>query len=205
MAAALLMAALLFVLPAAAQAENPCDKWAPQGVGWVKCFVWTGTVTKVDPGNIIEMRIDHVFASDQAAQYQPLEPLVAGGVVSLPTRECFAISGLQRGLTYLVATAGIAPYGPNTMHTVIWHVRGSRVELVHMYASEYRLPAAFKRADTLAEAVAIVAPGAELPPTDAVALTPLGVEDRPPLLPLVIGGLVALLFLLKPRVLRNVP
>ena len=73
--------------------------------------------------------------------------------------------GFEVGGRYLVSAASIFREGTPRPTTAAWRLRGSDAEFVQGMYRDARLWAGFAEADTLVEALAIVAPMAP-PPTD---------------------------------------
>jgi hypothetical protein len=208
LAAAVLAFAAVLGFPTVARAEDPeiCGRVQPTNLPSVQGFAWTGTVTGLGPGTTIVFSVDHVYANTGGfEEVGPVGPFEAGSPLSLGNTSCQPITGLVVGRRYLVSTRAVGTAGPTTGSTVIWRIRGSELSFHHMYRAEFHLPPELAAAHTLPEALALVAPGAVIPPTDAAERSGPRPSDSVPWMPLVFGALVGLALMLKPRLLRRAP
>jgi hypothetical protein len=167
--AVLAIIGLLALAPQPAFAEFPvvCGRNPPVSVANVQGFTWTGTVTDLGPARAIVFRVDHVYSENhQSDSAPPPESLEAGRSIHLGNRTCNPITGLEIGHRYVVSTFGIGTAGPISGETAVWELEGNHARFLHMYETDRVLARALPAADTLTEVIRLVAPGAELPPTD---------------------------------------
>lgn len=154
-----------------AHAENPvvCGRLQPVSLADIRGLAWSGTVTSVGPGRQITFSVDHVYAND-ADPFFDASPdrLIAGKRFRLPNSGCNPVTGLTPDHRYIVGVLAVSSAGPASESTAAWELVGQDARFIHMYDSERNLPSSLARANTLAEVVRLVGPGAELPPTDAV-------------------------------------
>jgi hypothetical protein len=200
---ALVTGVLIALGTTTALAEPPeiCGRAQPTNLPSVRGFAWTGTVTRLRSQGSIIFNVDHVYAYDPTAGAPPAGPLRAGEPLRLGNTSCNPITGLVVNRRYLVSTRSIDRDGPQTIQTVIWELDGDRASFLHMYAHEFHLPIQLVAADTLAAAIALVAPGAALPPTDSSPEAAAGYAGTPLALPVVFafGFVMAMLRLFRRR------
>jgi len=106
-----------------------------------------------------------MWVADQPAEHSVtfrVHDVYAGQVpdqLTLDSTSCHPLAGFRAGGRYLVSTGGDAH--AESGDTLAWELSGGRAQLLGFDAEPEEYPSRFRRADTLAWALDIVAPGAE--------------------------------------------
>ena len=88
--------------------------------------------------------------------------LNAGQSLNLPIRACDSLAGFRIGQRYLVSVDQL--HRPDSGAAAAWVLTGSRARFLVMH-EDRKFDPRFSQATTLSQAIALVAPGATLPPT----------------------------------------
>jgi hypothetical protein len=199
-----ILALLAGVAPAFA--ENPCNEETPHDLADVIGYTWSGTITSIK-GAQISMKIDHVYANGGHGPY-PLPEFRAGNTLLLVNDDCSRVFGLSAGPRYLMSTHDPNPWvrpDGTQIHTIVrpefiaWELHGSKASLVDSGGLRPFLPE-FLKPRTLTEALALIAPDAVMPPTDAAPYRAPDLPDSTPWLPVVFGTVAGFAWFLKTRV-----
>lgn len=158
-------------------AEDLCYRFAPDSAYEVSGYAWTGTVRTISKprrSNLprefwtfdIVFDVDQVFRNGTDGGLEPNANLVAGEAFPLRTRGCQGVRRLRPGHRYLVSTR--SPGLASTSQTIAWRVDGPSAELVTgMYDVAARVEPELAMPESLAEALAVVAPRAVPDPSAA--------------------------------------
>jgi hypothetical protein len=190
--------------PSSANADQ-CRPHMPDRASDAQGYTFLGNVTAIaartsDELGSFTFAVDRVFANANDPATNPNQLVLrAGTPLILPSASCEGIRGFRTGEQYLVSTSNLLePAGPDS---VAWLVTGEDLLLVRMYPllGDERLA----DAHTLAEALALVAPDAAVPPTATfepqVADAP--VDERLPIVILVAAAAVSAM--LRRRIRRR--
>ena len=213
---ALLPIVVLGVLGSAAvRADDTCGPVMPRKLAWVRGYTFSGTVTRIapaipgsyprlDPASGVDMfftfRLDHVYAQPQDAKPDTAETnpdgivLQAGGSLRLNGESCDGIRGFRAGVHYLVSVGTLSnPVGPTS---AAWQLDGDQARLVPMYpaGAASHMARLLAAAQTLRDALALVAPEASLPPTSTEPAAPKPPANSGAAVLLALAALVGLLF-----------
>lgn len=215
---ALLAFAAVLVAPTAALAEDfGCARSAHADMADVRGYTWTGAVASIRAASpdevgfertLIVFEVDAVYAHAQRAELPAQSVLAAERRFRMLSRSCNGMTHLLEGRRYLVSSSHIDDDGPTTHRTISWELDGDRTTLVEGTYYEDSPPARLAGVQTLGTALALVAPGTKLSPTDElqviseVTTRSTGVlELLFPLLAVVIGLLFR--YRLRARLSRN--
>jgi hypothetical protein len=169
------------VLAAQPASAEYCGPQMPEQVRFARGYTFIGTLTEMrrggTPAPSWDFRVERIFAGSDRLP-PPTDPAYVvfepGEITSLDGR-CYPPRGLRIGTRYLVSDATLATF--SSMSTVVWEVLPhGRVRLLRQYGSRGMDPR-FASPTTVAEAVALMARGAELPPTDVLD-SAAGTPDR---------------------------
>lgn len=167
--------AALMVGSMPALAEDVCFHAAPLDVAAVRGYTWTGTVVSVRPAaadvhgaeqTFIEFDVEAVHAHAEGSEFPADVKLEAGSRLGFLSHSCSGPTGLREGSRYLATASFLSTYS-TTNRFAAWRLDGARATLVEAMYRTGRPPASLSEATSLGEALALVAPGSELPPTDA--------------------------------------
>jgi hypothetical protein len=156
-------------------AAEACQREMPSSVQNVLGFTFTGVLSAIDqvdtPGVGIRGRwtfeVDHVYAGADV-RYPDGTRLVKGHSITFD-EFCAPLMQVATGRRYLVSKADLFEWTSPT--TVAWELLAhDRVRLVREYDSSNMDPR-FAQPTTLQEALALVAPDARVPDTDALGPT----------------------------------
>lgn len=182
--AAFIAFSVVMASPAPVAAEDlGCGSQSPSSVDMVRGYTWSGTVTDVQ---VIEQSeygaerrlnlfdVDAVYAHVHGSEFRVESVLAPGREFAMPSHSCNGLAELMEGRRYLISASLIEVSGPEAYRTAVWEIEpdGRSVSLAP-YESHRRLAGRLLEVQDLREAVELVAPGAELPPTDA------GMMDQP--------------------------
>lgn len=158
----------------------------PSEVAFARGYTFIATLTAMR-GETPESRppswdfaVERVFAGeDRPVQGPGAVAIVPGRTTTLDGR-CYPPRHLHVGQRYLISKADLGTF--SSMSTVAWELDANdRVHLVRQYGSRHLDPR-IAEPTTLAEAVALMAPNAVLPPTDVASSGSPGDEATPLLL-----------------------
>lgn len=160
-----------------------------------------GVGTSVTP--TITFAVDHVYAGAGR------DGLEAGSDLAVVSNACSGIDLLGMNVSdQVLVSSGTLTDGTSTYNTAIWRISGGRLRLLALPGAK-AWPTSDKRvqaADTLREALALVAPGVVAPPDTAAATTaPTIPYGEPPLLALGTIALASLLVSLAWLTVRHTP
>ena len=193
--------AAVLVLAAMAGSARParadhCAPEMPAHPGEVRGFTFTARVVAIEGVDTsvtptITFSVDRVYAGAGRAG------LEAGRNLAVVVGACAGIEilGMAVGDDVLVSSNTLTD-GPSTYNAAVWRITRGRLRLLALRGTEV-WPTSDRRlqaADTLREALALVAPGVVAPPDTATAATARPSSNGgPPLLPFSMIGLASLL------------
>ncbi len=207
------LSAVLVAAPLATAGSVLADHCAPEMPAHpreVRGFTFTARVVALEGvGTVvtptIRFAVDHVYAGAGVAG------LERGRDLAVVTSACGGIEilGMSVGDQVLVSSNTLTD-GPSTVNSAVWKIAAGHLRLL-TFGEPGAWPTSDRRiqaADTLREALALVAPGVVVPPDTATAAatapgpTP---DGEPPLLPFALVGSVSLLVSAAWRRNRHTP
>lgn len=209
-------AALSAVLALAAMAGSAtparadhCAPTMPAQPRDTRGFTFTARVVAMD-GVGTTIRPTITFAVEQVYAGAGRAGLETGRDLAVVANACSGIDilGMNVGDEVLVSSSTLTD-GTSTFNSAIWRIRGGRLRLLALGGAEI-WPTSDRRllaADTLREALALVAPGVVVPPDTATGATakPSSAERWPALPSFAILGLAALLVSVAWLTIRHMP
>jgi hypothetical protein len=194
--AALGCAWLLLLLVAAPGSAENCEAVMPSQVRFARGYTFVATLAAKHPpvgalAPVWDFAVERVFVGADRPMTSPVHKVVrAGATTSFYVGGCYPVRGLRVGHRYIVSKADLVTF--SSMSTVVWEVlRGGRVRLLRQYGSR-DLDPRIAQPTTLRDAVALMAPHADLPRTDG---TDAGhVAGQGPVLTLMAGLLGAAVY-----------
>ncbi len=163
-------------------AEELCGPSMPERAGFARGYMFTGILVAKHPETVAPPAWDFMVERIHAGEGNVAPPgdpyhvqFEEGKILTLDDR-CYPPRGLRIGKRYLVSIAAIGSFASQS--TVVWEVRPhGRVRLLRQYHSKpvatWRTYPSTRRMDprllgprTVREAIALMMPPGELPPTD---------------------------------------
>lgn len=188
-----------FLSAPSVHAENPCVQFLPLDVQEVQGDTWIGDVTDVHHGHAngsttvrITFHVTEVLADGAGA------PLGARSALTLSSGPCNVLDGFAAGDRYLVSTASADQ--PGSQNTAAWQLIGDDAAFVIMHPNR-RYDPRLAAAHTVDAALALVAPGTQLPPTSTTLMA--GPPPLTPITPTWLVGVIGLSGLLSTLLWRR--
>ena len=153
---------------------DTCEFGSPASVQDVRGYAFIGTLTAIRPLGVKRyvFDVETILAKPAGAQVPGYR---AGGTLTIHSEQCIGVYRLVKNGRYLLSTVDIE--GAPMKSSAVWRLYGNDAHLVRMSRQPGALELA--NADTVDEAVALVAPDAVLPPTDIViAVGPESISVR---------------------------
>jgi len=182
-------------------AEDPCIQSAPLSADEVMGYTWTGTITVIS-GDQIQVDVDYVYANGDST-HAASAVLTPSHDLTFRNDECAHVYGLTTGRQYLFSTSSLWPYVISAPELMAWELHSSKATVVDTAGLHGDPATVFRDRHTLSEAVALVAPSASMPATDTVASSSRGAPTPVNWLPVLVGALAGLVFLLRPHLLSR--
>lgn len=159
-------------------------------------FTFTARVVRME-GVDTSVTPTITFAVEQVYAGAGRDSLEAGRDLAVVAGGCGGIEilGMAVGDEVLVSSSTLTD-GPSTFNSAVWRITGGRLRLLTFGGMEVwpTSDRRLQRADTLREALALVAPGVVVPPDTATAATATPGAERGPALPaFALIGLASLL------------